>query len=377
MMAIAAQQMGIGVSVLHPSADCSAAPVSDVCVGDWTKREDLLGWAEAVDVITLEHEFVAAADLDELVRRGTPVWPQGRSLECVQDKWLQRSHLQAAGLPVPQFRAVDSWADVQLAVAELGLPLVLKTRRMGYDGHGTAIARSHQELESIWARFCPPDMEPLGQLLAEEFVPFEQELAVMAIRRRNGDCRSYPVATTVQKNYVCDYTIAPAAIPRAVGEKAQEIAIAAVRAIESVGAIGVELFLTKSGDVLVNELAPRPHNSGHYTLNGCATNQFEQHVRAVLDLPLGSTELLVPAVAMANIFGTRQGANVSLPLDAALVPAGVYLHWYGKSAERPGRKMGHLNAIASSIDRARDAAIEARDALSRWRSRDNENAGDA
>jgi 5-(carboxyamino)imidazole ribonucleotide synthase len=363
MMAIAAHRFGLDVSVLHPSADCPAAPVSQVYVGNWTNREQLGEWAQQLDVVTLEHEFVSADDLDWLASRGINVRPGGKTLGIIQDKWLQRHHLQQAGLTVPSFRAVDSLADLENAAEVIGWPLVVKTRRLGYDGHGTAIARNFEDLERLWQQFNPSDTNPTGRLLAEAFVPFEKELAVMVARRPNGDCASYPVTETVQKDYICDYTLTPAVLAPEIERKARDAAIAAVRAVESLGAIGVELFLTSDGTVWVNELAPRPHNSGHYTLDACVTDQFEQHVRAVLDLPLGATDLVVPCVVMANILGTRTFQNEIPNLSEVLKLPHVHLHWYGKRDGRVGRKLGHMNAIAANLDTALDRALKARDSL--------------
>ncbi|MGK7908880.1 MAG: 5-(carboxyamino)imidazole ribonucleotide synthase [Synechococcus sp.] len=363
MTAIAAAAMGVKVSVLHPTEDCPAASVSEVFVGEWTDRQDLERWVRLVDAVTLEHEFVAASDLHWLAQQGRQVWPAGRTLELIQDKWRQRSHLQQAGLPVPQFQAIDSFAELEGLQREWGGPLVVKTRRLGYDGHGTAIAHKPQELERIWQLFCPSGIEAEGLLLAEEFIPFEHELAVIVARRRNGDCTCYPVTETVQENYVCDLTVTPARIPEMMQENAKDIAISAAEAVGVVGVVGVELFAVESGEILVNELAPRPHNSGHYTLNGCATSQFEQHVRAVLDLPLGSTDLLVPSVVMANILGTRDSNCKYIPLAGALQEPNTYLHWYGKSFARPGRKLGHINALAETAELALKRADRARNSL--------------
>ncbi|MEM9568568.1 MAG: 5-(carboxyamino)imidazole ribonucleotide synthase [Cyanobacteria bacterium P01_E01_bin.34] len=363
MTAIAAAPLGIRVSVLHPNDDCPAAPVSEVFVGKWTERDDLETWAKTVDVVTLEHEFVAAADLSWLTQQGHCVWPSGTTLELIQDKWRQRSHLLQAGLPVPRFRAIDSLAELRNTQREWDGPLVVKTRRLGYDGHGTAIARKPDELQSIWQMLCLDGREAANTLMVEEFIPFERELGVMVARRRNGDCACYPVTETVQENYVCARTITPAPISKELHQKAESVAIAAVQAVESVGVVGVELFLTESGDVLVNELAPRPHNSGHYTLNGCVTSQFEQHVRAVLDLPLGSTELLAPSVVMANVLGTRDSDCRGIPLAGVLQETDTYLHWYGKADNRPGRKLGHVNAIADNVEVAIERAERARQSL--------------
>lgn len=363
MMAIAAHQLGIVTSVLHPSDRCPAAPVSEIYVGQWTNRADLWTWAQQVDVVTLEHEFTPADDLLWLAERGAIVRPGGEVLGIIQDKWQQRDHLRRAGLPVPDYLAVDSRADLDLAVETLGLPIAIKTRRQGYDGHGTAIARTPSDLDAIWDRFSAGQPNPRNLLMAEAFVPFASELAVMVARRPNGNRVSYPVTVTVQENYVCDRTLTPAPIPAEAAQQAQEMAEAAVAAVHAMGIVGVEMFLHADGKISINELAPRPHNSGHYTIDACATNQFEQHVRAVLDLPLGNPAAIAPAAVTVNLLGTRVDDNLTVPLERALEVSNVHLHWYGKADSRPGRKLGHITAIAATLDDALARAIAARQSL--------------
>ncbi|MEO0800660.1 MAG: 5-(carboxyamino)imidazole ribonucleotide synthase [Cyanobacteria bacterium J06642_2] len=363
MTAIAAHQLGIATSVLHPSDRCPAAPVSQVYVGQWTHRDDLWAWAQQVDVITLEHEFTPADDLLWLAKRGAIVHPGGNVLSVVQDKWRQRQHLKQAGLPVPEFLTIDTRADLDVAAEKLGLPLAIKTRRQGYDGHGTAIASTIADLDSIWTKFTANQPDTRGLLMAEAFVPFKAELAVMVARRSNGERVSYPVTVTVQENYVCDRTLTPAPIPLETATRAREIAEAAVEAIDAIGIVGVELFLSADGRVSINELAPRPHNSGHYTIDACATNQFEQHIRAALDLPLGNPEAIAPAAVTVNLLGTQATNALKIPLEKALSLTDVHLHWYGKVESRPGRKLGHITAIASTLDEALSRATQARASL--------------
>ncbi|MEO1133197.1 MAG: 5-(carboxyamino)imidazole ribonucleotide synthase [Cyanobacteria bacterium J06639_1] len=363
MMAIAAHPLGMTASVLHPSDRCPAAPVSEIYVGEWTNREDLWNWAQQVDAITLEHEFTPAEDLLWLAERGAIVRPGGEVLGIIQDKWQQRQHLQNAGLPVPEFLAIATRADLDLAAEKLGLPIAIKTRRQGYDGHGTAIAHSPDEFDAIWTKFTAGISEASNLLMAEAFVPFESELAVMVARRPKGDRVSYPVTVTVQKNYVCDRTLTPAPIPPEMARQAREIAEAAVEAVGAIGIVGVELFLHSDSKISINELAPRPHNSGHYTLDACATSQFEQHVRAVLDLPLGNPDAIAPAAVTVNLLGMREDAHPTVPLAKALSLPDVHLHWYGKAESRPGRKLGHITAIASSLEEAERKAIGARQSL--------------
>lgn len=344
MLAIAAHPLGITPVVLHPEADCAAAPVAQVVVGDWSDRKELLKLAENVDVITLEHEFAAATDLLWLAEQGVTVHPGGKTLGLIQDKWQQRQHLATAGLPVPDCCELDP--------DQLGFPVVIKTREQGYDGHGTAVIPNAAVLQTQLQKWHDKAH------YFEAYIPFEHELAVMVARRPNGEVAAYPVTTTVQNNYVCDQTLTPAPIASELADRATQIAIQAAEAVAAIGIVGVELFLTAAGEILINELAPRPHNSGHYTIEACVTSQFEQHLRAVCDWPLGSTALRGAAV-MANIFG---GDHPAPPLAQALDATDTHLHWYGK-AHRPQRKLGHITAIASDLDTAQANALAARQRL--------------
>lgn len=344
MLAIASHPLGIAPVVLHPEADCAAAPLAQVVVGDWRDRRSLLRLAERVDLVTCEHEFTAAADLLWLAEQGVVVRPGGHTLALIQDKFRQRQHLAAAGLPVPEHTESNPQS--------LSFPLVLKTREQGYDGRGTAVIPNAAVLETQRQQWQ-------GQPhYFEAYIPFTQELAVMVARRANGDVVSYPVTTTVQQNYVCDHTLTPAAIATEAAERATTVAIQAVEAVGAVGIVGVELFLTATGEIFINELAPRPHNSGHYTIEGCATSQFEQHLRAICDWPLGSVALR-GAVAMVNLLGSEKVPHQpSQTLDGS----DTHLHWYGKGY-RPKRKLGHITAIAIDLDTAQAHAFAARQ---RW-----------
>jgi 5-(carboxyamino)imidazole ribonucleotide synthase len=272
----------------------------------------------------------------------------------VQDKLRQKQALAAAELPVPSFRPVSAPEDLARLGKELGWPLMLKARRDGYDGRGNALVRSARDAEAACERLGWPDRT----LLAETCVNFERELAVLVVRGLDGSVVSYPVVETRQdpELHICREVLAPAAVEAAVAERATHVARAAVEAVGGVGAFGVELFLLRDGQVCVNELAPRPHNSAHYTIEACWTSQFENHVRAVLELGLGDTSLRAPAAAMVNLLGSGAGTVSPGDLGAALRVPGAAVHLYGKAENRLGRKLGHVTAVGPSLDEALERA---------------------
>jgi 5-(carboxyamino)imidazole ribonucleotide synthase len=305
-------------------------------------------------VVTLENEFVDAMVLERLEALGCRVRPSPSCVGIVQDKLRQKQALAAAELPVPQFRAVSAPEELAKLGKELGWPLMLKARRDGYDGHGNVLVHSGREAEAACERLGWPDRT----LLVEAHVPFERELAVLVVRGLDGTVVSYPVVETRQdpELHICREVLAPAAAPVAVAERAAHVARAAVEAVGGVGAFGVELFLLRDGQVCVNELAPRPHNSGHYTIEACLTSQFANHVRAVLDLGLGQTAMRTPAAVMVNLLGSGSGSVSAADLRAALEVPGASVHLYGKTENRLGRKLGHVTALADSVDEALERA---------------------
>ena len=290
--------------------------------------------------VTLENEFIPAWAIREASESASfdpnRVVPGIETLATIQDKLLQRDALALAGVPAPKAKAI-----VDGLPSEFTFPVVLKARFGGYDGKGTRYARTIEEFEAyrpLWET---------GEWLAEEFVPFLRELAVMVVSTEN-ETLAYPTYETIQTNHVCDLVF-PCTTD------ASEIAKAAVEAVKGRGLFGVELFELESGEVLVNELAPRPHNSGHYTLDWGSTSQFEQHVRVATGLPLGSLSGGHP-VCMANLLGQETAGDPRVGLARALAYPGIHVHWYGKTQSRPGRKMGHLNAVgANCVERAVEA----------------------
>ena len=354
MTTIAAQQLGCDVVVLENNRLSPAATfASHSIIGDWNTPDALLELASQVDVITLENEFVDASLLAGLEQAGHSVWPSSRTLALVQDKFSQKQALQAAGLPIPQMRATDDRADLDVAIAEFGLPLVLKARRNAYDGKGNATIRHESEADTAWLRLGGHVGNPL---YAEEFCEFTAELAVIITRGRDGETAIYPVVETVQKNHICHLVRAPARLVPGMAGHVTDVARRAVEAVDAVGSFGVEMFLTHDGEIVVNELAPRVHNSGHYTIEACVCSQFENHVRAVLGLPLGSTRMIAPAAAMVNLLGSIHAPGRVGGLKEALAIPGAHVHLYGKSMSGKGRKMGHVTALGDTPTAAEQAA---------------------
>lgn len=356
MTALAALPLGVEVIVLEKNPHSPAARLSPDCiVGDWADRETLLQFARQCEVTTLENEFVDAAALEVLEQAGHKVFPSAKCIAVTQDKFAQKSALQSAGLAVPKFCAVKSPDEISAAGNDFGWPVVLKTRRNGYDGKGNFTLKSPAEVTAGWQALGGDSNE----LMVEAWFPFRKELAVIVTRGRDGATAVYPVVETIQRNHVCHVVKAPAQIPADLAERAAALASRAIEAVGGVGSFGVEMFLSATGELAINELAPRVHNSGHYTIEACDCSQFENHVRAVLGWPLGDPRLVSPAAVMVNLLGAEGTSGQPRGLDAALRLAGVRVHLYGKSSSGPGRKMGHITVLENSIETAQALAERA------------------
>lgn len=318
--------------------------------------DDAMGTVELAkksDVITFENEFVDLEALTSLAERGVCFRPRLEALAPLLDKFHQRQYLADLGIPVPKFMALEvDDIDGEFIAAKFGFPVVLKARRHGYDGQGTHIINSWQQLQEILRR------HPFGATtyLLESFVPFERELAVIAARSVSGEIVIYPVVETRQVNQVCRWAIAPAQITEQVATEINRIAASILDNLDAVGVFGIELFLTPDNQVLVNEIAPRTHNSGHFSLDACETSQFEQHLRAVCGLPLGNPALRYPGAVMVNLLGYETANDdYQHKRDRISQIPNSHIHWYGKSVSRPGRKLGHVTVLLPQADR--DSAI--------------------
>jgi 5-(carboxyamino)imidazole ribonucleotide synthase len=357
MLIQAAISLGVETAIFEQVADSPAARLTHAqVVGPWDDESTLVNFALLCDHVTLENEFVDSLVLRWLAEAGLTVCPSADTLADIQDKLLQKQRINAAGLPVPAFSGVYSMDDVRAFAAEHGYPCLLKARRLGYDGYGNVTIHSGEDIPAAWAKL---GADTGRELLAEAFIPFERELAVMVLRGRDGENRLYPVVETVQQNHICHIVRAPAPVPGETARQAAEIARQAVQVFDGVGVFGVELFALADGTVLYNEIAPRPHNSGHYTIEACVTSQFENHIRAVLGWPLGSTVMTAPAAVMVNLLGQREGRADSDGIREALAVPGAHLHIYGKREVRPGRKMGHITALGDTLEQAEATARQA------------------
>lgn len=339
-----ARKLGYAVGVLDPDPQGPGAQLADFVVkGAWTDRAAALTLAEQCDVLTLDTEHVPADLLDEL-NRTTPVRPSPAVLRTIQDRLVQREFLKKAGVAQTPFVPVGSEEELAKVADGVGFPCVLKTRTSGYDGKGQIRVERPEELKAAWTRLGPATV-------AETFLDLEREVSVLLCRAESGQVEFFPLAENVHRSHILYATHAPAAVSSELEERAQEMGATIAATLDHVGMLGVELFVTREGQLLVNELAPRTHNSGHYTFGACETSQFEQHVRAITGNPLGSPRALCPAI-MINVLGEAWNAGAP-EWDKVLALPGVHVHLYGKAEARPGRKMGHVLILDSSLEKAR------------------------
>ncbi len=355
MFAIAARRLGYRVVVLSPDDDTPTGQVADEELqADYLDLDRIAEFARKVDVVSFEFENVPAATTNAC-ERFVPVRPAGQVLYVSQNRLREKSYLRAAGLPVTPFREVANVDALQAALSEFGTPAVLKTADWGYDGKGQVLIRSAAEAEAAWSRLSVP------QAILEAFIDFECELSVDAARGLDGSVVTYGPMLNTHSQHILDISIAPAPLAKRLLSEAGEIARTVLETLDVVGVMCVEFFLTKDGRLLINETAPRPHNSGHLTIDAHVTCQSEQQVRAICGLPLGSNRQHAPA-AMANLLGDvwePEPPNWS----AACRYSDVKVHPYGKREPRPGRKMGHLTALADTVDEAVSRVQAARAAL--------------
>jgi 5-(carboxyamino)imidazole ribonucleotide synthase len=355
MMTKKAKQLGCEVHVLDPYPQSPAGMVATYqTIGRFDDAEKIREVVEACDVTTYDIEHIDAAILATLEQEGHVIYPTPTLLAVVQDKLLQKELLVAQDIPTSEFVACDEPTIADAGV--FGFPVVQKARKGGYDGKGVSVIHSQDDASALL--HCPS--------IFEKMVDIKMELAVMVARNPQGDIVTYPVTEMEfdARANLLDFLLVPARISDEVAEEAQALAARVVKALDGVGVFGVEMFLDTSGKLLVNEVAPRPHNSGHYTLDACATCQFEQHIRAILALPLGSAQLWAPAT-MINLIGEpgSTGAARIVGLTEAMATPGATVHIYGKNECRPFRKMGHITVVDDSMDRALEKAKQLRDVV--------------
>ncbi|HYM26495.1 MAG TPA: 5-(carboxyamino)imidazole ribonucleotide synthase [Vicinamibacterales bacterium] len=355
MFAMAARRLGYRVHTLAPEHDTPTGQISDVeIVASYDDLDAVRKFAEGVRVVTFEFENVPAqAALTAAAR--TLVRPSGAALAVAQHRIREKTFLVDHGLPVAPFAAIQIAADVAPAVARVGCPAVLKTVTFGYDGKGQIAITRPEDAAAAW--------ETLGrrESILESFVDLDCEISVIGARGVNGDWSHIGPVQNAHSRHILDVSVAPAAVPGSTAAQAVEATHCVMDALEYIGVLCIEFFVARDGRLLVNEIAPRPHNSGHLTIEACRTSQFEQQVRAICGLPLGSVNLVQPA-AMANLLGDLWERGEPRWAAALSFPA-VKLHLYGKMTARPGRKMGHLTALAGTAGEARDLVMRARESL--------------
>src|SRR6056297_1681319 len=357
MIGEAVARLGVEVVVLDPTPDCPAAPVaSEQIVGGFDDPDAVHELASRVDALTFEIEL---ADPDLLAEASAehdvPVQPDPATLETIQDKLVQKEALADAGIPVPEFVAVATAAGLERVVEEFD-GVMLKAREGGYDGRGNVPVTDPDDAADALA-------EVGGNAMAEELLDFEREVAVMGLKGADGETRTYPVTETIHREEILRESVAPARADDAVVAEAESVALDVLDFLDGRGVYGIELFETRDGEVLVNEIAPRPHNSGHWTIEGARTSQFENHVRAVLGWPLGPTDLREPTVS-ANILGdVAEPEDATLyNVDSVLDTPNAHMHWYGKKQVRPLRKMGHVT-VTDPDDGDRDSLLDHTESL--------------
>ncbi|XP_057470698.1 phosphoribosylaminoimidazole carboxylase, chloroplastic-like isoform X1 [Actinidia eriantha] len=350
MLCQAASQMAIKVNVLDPMENCPASALSHYhMVGSYDDGHTVEEFAKRCGVLTVEIEHVDAETLERLERQGIDCQPKASTIRIIQDKYLQKVHFSRHAIPLPEFMQIDHLESAKRAGELFGYPLMIKSKRLAYDGRGNAVARREEEISSA--------VNALGGyargLYVEKWASFSKELAVIVARGRDGSILCYPVVETIHRENICHVVKAPANVPWKVRKLATDVAYKAVSSLEGAGIFAVELFLTRDGQVLLNEVAPRPHNSGHHTIESCFTSQFEQLLRAVVGLPLGDPSLKTPAAIMYNILGEDEGEPgfrlAHQLIERALSISGATVHWYDKPEMRKQRKMGHITIIGASL----------------------------
>ncbi len=322
--------------------------------GNWNDEDCLRKFGEQCDIITLENEFIDYQKIKFLEDAGKAVYPGSGIIKLIQDKLFQKETLKKINIPVSDFCKVENKEDVLNFVRANNYPVILKSRTMGYDGKGNIEIKSDEEIDNAF-----DILSERGKLLCESFIDFDKEIATQAVRSRSGEIRIYPVVETIQKDHICKLVLASKNMFGNLKSKVEETAVKIVNELNYVGVMGIEMFL-KGDKILVNELAPRVHNSGHYTIEGSYCSQFENHVRAILDLPLGNTGLRNDNAVMINIIGERNEEARLTRTDSLFSKDKVYLHVYGKKETKKGRKMGHITVLSDDLQDAVNTANEAR-----------------
>jgi 5-(carboxyamino)imidazole ribonucleotide synthase len=359
MIAQEAKRMSFRIIVLDPSPDSPASSVSDECIiANFKDGNAITTLASKSDVLTYEIELANSEILEKLEAKNFIIHPSPQTLKIIQNKFRQKSFLKDRGIPVAEFNLIKSETDLVDLCDKFGYPCVLKVCENSYDGRGNYMITSKKNIPEY------SDYLSTRQCMVEKFIPFQKEISVMIARNGSGQISSFPIAENIHHNSILDTTIVPARISDTMMAKAEELAEKTMKALKGCGIFGIEMFVTPDEGVVVNEIAPRPHNSGHYSIEACSISQFEQHLRAILDLPLAKPELLSPAV-MVNILGPDNcnGAYLIKGLKDLLSIGGIKLHIYGKRITSPRRKLGHITVTANSLEKAIARAHKAKNII--------------
>lgn len=350
MTALAASNLGIETKIYCPELKPSPAEqvASNTIKGNFNDENAILSFCEDCTVVTLENEFIDPNILAAIEKKfPNKLFPTSSTFKKIGDKISEKENFEEAGIKVVPYKRVQSADDLISFTEKHGYPVVLKSAKGGYDGYGNITIKDVSQINSAIEKLK-------GELLVEAFIPYEKEIAIMVARNQNGEMVFYPIAHTEQENHICHFVTIPADLPKSIEEKIKEEAKKAMVAINAIGIYAFEFFLTKNNELYLNESAPRPHNSGHYSIEGCETSQFENHVRSIFNLPLGSTAMKSPFAIMLNLLGTENGpANLS-PVDKFLSLERGHLHLYGKKESRVGRKMGHYTLLGEDKNKMKE-----------------------
>ncbi|GHO53544.1 5-(carboxyamino)imidazole ribonucleotide synthase [Ktedonobacter robiniae] len=357
MISEAGRAMGYqALTVLDPTPNAPAAVVAEQIKGGLKDPQALRKLAERSDILTYEIEHINTEALEQLQNEGHTIHPSPQILAVIQDKFRQKEFLAAHGIPVAPFRSVASRSDIEELAQTWGYPLVLKAKKDAYDGRGNARINSAEDIDSALAHLAG------RELYIEQRIDLEKELGLMISRNARGEIAAHPVVEMIHERDICQAVLAPASIDATLLKEAEAIAHQAIDQLHGIGIFGVELFLDKAGKLWLNEIAPRPHNSGHYTIEACLTSQFEQHLRAITNLSLGTTTMRYPASVMINILGERNGP-AEVHWSQEFDPQHVFVHLYGKRETRIDRKMGHITVVGDNLDEVYQLALKVRAAL--------------
>ncbi|HRE40468.1 MAG TPA: 5-(carboxyamino)imidazole ribonucleotide synthase [Ignavibacteria bacterium] len=355
MLIASSYRYGYTFKVLTGDINSSASKVTnEVFCGDFNDEQDVLKFSNDCDVITLENEFINYKILESLEKSGKKLYPSSNCIKLIQDKYFQKENLVKSGIPVADYIKVETENDILKFAEKYEYPVVLKTRTMGYDGKGNFLIKSESEIKT-----AVEELSKRGKLMCEQFINFEKEIAIQITRSVSGEIKIYPLVETIQKNHICHIVkYSEDLFEKEIEISAKKIAEKIVNDIDYTGTMGIEMFFRNNNELLVNELAPRVHNTGHYTIETSKTSQFENHNRAILGLPLGDVSMNTKSAVMINIIGERNGKAEIKGLDKLLKKENVYLHDYSKNEVKTGRKMGHITVLDNDLNSALNTANE-------------------